>query len=216
MNQLKVLLSGALLFIFCLAFFPNSALAQDFEKQFDLNSWSKLISKNQSFRASVTQQKEVYGVLVPIGAGTIYNTPKATVYYQKLPIDLWFVALAKSLKYQVAGAEIKHLTSKDNNQIFNIIQATKALIAGNNKSLRRHFDYELKGDHNYWELSLTPKSIKFKAMYHTIKLTGDEFIKTIKLISSQNKVTLITIFAHQTENLKLTETESYLLSLLEQ
>ena len=59
------------------------------------------------------------------------------------------------------------------------------IIGGRFESLSQHFSMQLSGDEKRWQLHLTPSSVLMKQIFAAIDITGDAYVRTVKIAEAQ-------------------------------
>ena len=66
-----------------------------------------------------------------------------------------------------------------------------AVLKGDRSGLERDFELKLSGEHNAWQLQLTPHSLLLKQIFGAIRIDGGALVERIELIETQGDRTVL-------------------------
>ncbi|WP_394354695.1 outer membrane lipoprotein carrier protein LolA [Aquipseudomonas alcaligenes] len=66
-----------------------------------------------------------------------------------------------------------------------------AVLKGDRSGLERDFELKLSGEHNAWQLELTPHSVLLRQIFSSIRIDGGALVERIELIETQGDRTVL-------------------------
>lgn len=154
---------------------------------FDVKDLSDI--KKDNIKGDFVQTKKITGFSKEIKSSgsfsianneLLWHTKKPVVSSVKLTSEGIFT-LQNPQNLQDSASWIKTSQSYDKSLFLNIMKLDF-------EALKNNFDFQITGNKNAWNLTLTPKGI-IKHIFQNIKISGGEFVKNIVLIEANGDIT---------------------------
>ena len=161
-QALRLLLAAALLFV------APAAMA------FDVGALQKLLQKEEQVQGQFSQARYLRGLPDPLRSSGDFNI---------VPGQSLLCMDAEGLEHWADGRWQRDRQSGTGDRAQ--LAFFRDIIGGRFESLSQHFSMQLSGDEKRWQLHLTPSSVLMKQIFATIDITGDAYVRTVKIAEAQ-------------------------------
>lgn len=172
-QALRFLLVAALLFV------APAAMA------FDVGALQKLLQKEEQVQGQFSQARYLRGLPDPLRSSGDFNIVpgQSLLWHVRSPFEYKVRMDAEGLEHWADGRwqRDRQTGTGDRAQL----AFFRDIIGGRFESLSQHFSMQLSGDEKRWQLHLTPSSVLMKQIFATIDITGDAYVRTVKIAEAQ-------------------------------
>ena len=172
-QALRLLLVAALLFV------APSTMA------FDVGALQKLLQKEEPVQGQFSQARYLRGLPDPLRSSGDFNIVpgQSLLWHVRSPFEYKVRMDAEGLEHWADGRwqRDRQTGTGDRAQL----AFFRDIIGGRFESLSQHFSMQLSGDEKHWQLHLTPSSVLMKQIFATIDITGDAYVRTVKIAEAQ-------------------------------
>lgn len=164
-----------------------------------LDQLQQHFSQQPVVRADFSQSRAIAGMAKPLlsSGQLLIARDKGLWWRQAHPFTLTLVLDDKRMVQVMNDQPPQIITAESNPQMFQFNHLLRALFQADRQVLAQNFvtDFTDLGNAR-WRLVLTPKSTPLDKLFHTITLTGREYLEGIELNDRQGDLTTITL-SHQ-------------------
>lgn len=157
---------------------------------FDLADLSAQLAKPAVVRGPFVQEKHLRALPTPL-------TSQGQFTLSRDHGLLWLLQKPLKQDYRIADSGIARRTAEGwQQQPGQDVAAQQsrlflAVLKGDRSGLERDFELKLSGEHNAWQLQLTPHSLLLKQIFSAIRIDGGALVERIELIETQGDRTVL-------------------------
>lgn len=161
-------------------------------------------------RADFSQSRAIAGIAKPLVSSgqLVIARDKGLWWHQARPFALTLVLDDKRMVQVINGQPPQIVTAESNPQMFQFNHLLRALFQADRRVLEQNFatDFTDLGNAR-WRLVLTPKTTPLDKLFHTITLTGRDYLEGIELNDRQGDLTTIALSNQRLTPRTLTDDE---------
>lgn len=124
-------------------------------------------------------------------------------WYQAKPFSSTLIVTQNKIEQRIGNNPPNIITKEQQPIVFSFSNVFLSVFNGNTKAIEEYFKINFMGDINKWSMVLTPKVAPLNKAIVNIKLTGDKYIRTIKINEAKHNsmtIYLSNIKAEQSNN----------------
>ncbi len=161
-------------------------------------------------RADFSQSRVIQGMAKPLlsSGQLVIARDKGLWWHQARPFSLTLVLDDKRMVQVMNDQPPVIITAESNPQMFQFNHLLRALFQADRQVLEQNFatDFTDLGQAR-WRLVLTPKTTPLDKLFHSITLTGGDYLEGIELNDRQGDLTTITLSNQRLTPRTLTDDE---------
>ncbi len=196
------------IFLICVLYSSNELRSENY----DAGQWVLYLEnfeRPEIFKASYKEEKHIPALLRPLhSSGTfVYIRKMGLAWFMSQPFRMNTVINDQGLSQWLLGE--KQLKSEETKRIMSpILKNISAIFSGDIKQLSNHFIIKnIPSKEEIWNLILIPKDIHLKPYLQRIEINGGKYIKSLRIVYSKDKYTIVTYGEPKIGDKHLTEIE---------
>jgi len=175
-----------------------------------LDQLQQRFSQQPVVRADFSQSRAIAGMAKPLVSSgqLLIAQDKGLWWHQARPFALTLMLDDKRMVQVMNNQPPEIVTAESNPQMFQFNHLLRALFQADRRVLEQNFttDFTDVGNER-WRLVLTPKTTPLDKLFHSITLTGRDYLEGIELNDRQGDLTTITLSNQRLTPRTLTDDE---------
>ena len=187
---------GQLFMITLLVLLVNPALAFATTQPSNFTQVQAELSKQSNISGNFKQIKIIKLLSQPLVSTGHFSLSKqyGLQWLQTTPFKSRLMVTQNKIVQQLENNPPTVLTQKQQPIIFSFSNIFLNVFNGNISQIRQYFDVDFSGNLQHWQLTLKPKDSPLNKAIKQIQLSGDQYIRLIRIEDTQNNQTQIILY----------------------